>query len=143
MSQERPVEELIQELLSMERPVEECMGQGEPTGQEEPLEGATGQGEPTGQEDRRMVCSGCYQMKPISCFEPFGSFCTCSTCRKRNMKASRRKYQRLIVVTTRDRVAKHLQDWVAKAGERELIAYRKVWTRPLTIDDYLNNNPND
>lgn len=94
--------------------------------------GSTGDSTPIDQ-----FCSSCNQKKPLI---DFGRFLTCSACRQRNTKASRvRKAKQKAIrrpKATREQLEYSIQARGDTSGYRLLKNFR---TRPLTIEDYLNN----
>ncbi|RFU30125.1 hypothetical protein B7463_g6223, partial [Scytalidium lignicola] len=153
--QEKLIQELIEELIGLERPVEKPME--ESVSQElikQPVdklislsrpvdqvmkgkstEGSTDQEEEKGEEEEEeRRCLGCYQLRSLS---DYSQFLTCIACRRRNTKANRRRRQK-VIQATREQIERHLRSWSAIAGERKLRPLREHRFRPLTVDDYLN-----
>jgi hypothetical protein len=119
----------------MGEPTGELIGTGEPMcgpmGMGEPICGSTG--EPTDQ-----FCSSCNQKKPLI---DFGRFLTCNACRQRNTKANRvRKAKQKATIPPRPKVTKEQLEYAIQAwGNTSEYILRGKFTRPLTIEDYLNN----
>jgi hypothetical protein len=105
--------------------------------QDGPTGGPTGTGEPD--EPIDQFCSSCNQKKPLI---DFGRFLTCNACRQRNTKANRvRKAKQKATIPPRSKATKEQLEYAVQAwgdiSEYKLL--KNFSTRPLTIEDYLNN----
>jgi hypothetical protein len=114
---------------------------GGPTGTGEPTCSPTGMGEPTygsTGEPTDQFCSSCNQKKPLI---DFGRFLTCNACRQRNTKANRvRKAKQKATIPPRPKATKEQLEYAIQAwGNTSEYILRGKFTRPLTIEDYLNN----
>jgi hypothetical protein len=122
---------------SMGEPISNPMGNptGKPTGKPtgEPIGGPTGIGESTVQ-----FCSSCNQKKPLI---DFGRFLTYNAYRQRNTKANRvRKAKQKATIPPRPKATKEQLEYAIQAwGNTSEYILRGKFTRPLTIEDYLNN----
>jgi hypothetical protein len=89
-------------------------------------------GEPTDQ-----FCSY-NQKKP---FIDFGRFLTCNTCRQRNTKENGvEKEKKKATIPPRPKAIKEQLEYTIQAwGNVSEYILRGKFTRPLTIEDYLNN----
>ncbi|RFU27477.1 hypothetical protein B7463_g8860, partial [Scytalidium lignicola] len=126
--QEKPIQELIEELIGLERPVEKSME--ESVSQElikQPADKLMGLSRPVDQVMEGKSTEGFTDQEEEE-ERP---------CRRRNTKANRRRRQK-VIQATREQIERHLRSWSAIAGERKLRPLRENRFRPLTVDDYLN-----
>jgi hypothetical protein len=103
-----------------------------------PMSGPTG--ESTGEPDEPIdqFCFSCNQKKPLI---DFGRFLTCNTCRQRNTKANRvqKAKQKATIPPWPKATKKQLEYTIQARGNTSEYILRGKFTRPLTIEDYLNN----
>jgi hypothetical protein len=86
-----------------------------------------------------QYCSSCNQKKPLI---TFGRFLTYNICRQRNTKANRvQKAKQKATIPPRPKATKEQLEYIVQAwgniSEYKLL--KNFSTRPLTIEDYLNN----
>jgi hypothetical protein len=87
---------------------------------------------------QEQFCSSCNQKKPLIAF---GRFLTCNTCRGRNRRVKqarqvKHKATYKVAKATREEIELSIQARASLTGEYIL---RGKFTRPLTIEDYLDN----